>query len=184
MDAPFRGGNGVPAITPPDTHAPRVLPAVPAPEDLRALRSALGAFATGVTVITAFEDRLPVGITVNSFASVSLDPPLVLWSVANTATCAEVFRAGTAFCVHVLAVGQDGLAMNFARSGGDKFGGLSWEHGDWGAPLLPGCTAEFHCEVDARYPGGDHTIILGKVLAHIVRETPPLLFHRGHFREF
>ncbi|MCC5862399.1 MAG: flavin reductase family protein [Gammaproteobacteria bacterium] len=151
---------------------------------MRALRSALGVFATGVTVITAFEASHPVGITVNSFASVSLDPPLVLWSVAKTATCAGAFSPQSAFCVHVLAAGQDGLAMNFARSGGDKFAALAWGRSEWGAPLLPGCAAEFHCQAEASYPGGDHTIIVGRVLAHLVRDIPPLLFHRGRFREF
>jgi len=161
-----------------------VIPRVPDADAMRALRGALGAFATGVTIITAFDEALPVGITVNSFASVSLDPPLILWSVSKTATCAEAFRPTSAFCVHVLAAGQDGLAMNFARSGEDKFASLAWGRSEWGAPLLPGCAAEFHCQVEACYPGGDHTIILGRVLAHLVREIPPLLFHRGRFREF
>jgi flavin reductase (DIM6/NTAB) family NADH-FMN oxidoreductase RutF len=150
-------------------------------EAQRTLRNALGSFATGVTVITVWDGVAPHGITVNSFTSVSLSPPLVLWCVSDSANCAPVFAQGREFSVHVLASGQEELALRFARRSGDKFADQPWDRGPYGAPRLPGCAAEFHCRVTERLPGGDHWIILGEVLAHDVSERAPLLFHRGRF---
>lgn len=157
------------------------MPVRPDIEATRALRTGLGMFATGVTIVTAFDADRPVGITVNSFASVSLDPPLILWSVSRDATCASAFAKGRRFCVHVLAAGQEMLALRFARTGDDKFADLDWTSSTHGTPLLPGCIAEFHCSVNACHAGGDHTIIVGRVDAWLAREGHALVFHRGRF---
>lgn len=176
-----RAGKGVENISVADTTQPLLVPVEPDIEATRALRAGLGAFATGVTIITAFDADQPVGITVNSFASVSLEPPLILWSIARAASCAPAFAPGRPFCVHVLGAGQESLARRFARTGGDKFGDLEWTPSAYGAPLLPGCIAEFHCSVTACHAGGDHTIIIGRVDAWLAREGKALLFHRGQF---
>ncbi len=151
----------------------------------RRLRKMLGQFATGVAVITTCEDngRL-VGVTCNSFTSVSLDPPLILWSVANTSSSGPAFSKGKAFAVNILAATQEDLALRFARSGEDKFDGTTWEQGLGGSPLLEGCVAYIECRVDDRYPGGDHAIILGAVERFVNLERDPLLFHSGEFRRF
>lgn len=175
-------GRGVRTISVADATQPVLVPVEPDIEATRALRTGLGAFATGVTIVTAFDADQPVGITVNSFASVSLDPPMILWSVAREANCAAAFAPGRRFCVHVLAAGQEALARRFARTGGDKFADLEWTPSSHGTPLLPGCIAEFHCSVDACHAGGDHTIIVGRVEAWLTREGKALLFHQGQFR--
>jgi len=176
-----RPGQGVETISVADATQPLLMPVQPDIEATRALRAGLGAFATGVTIVTAFDADQPVGITVNSFASVSLDPPLILWSIARAATCAPAFAPGRRFCVHVLGAAQESLARRFARTGGDKFADLEWTSSTHGTPLLPGCIAEFHCSVTACHAGGDHTIIIGRVDAWLAREGPALLFHRGQF---
>lgn len=181
LDVPARTGNGVPLISALQPTGLVRLADLPDQEAQRALRSALGSFPTGVTVITATDGELPQGITVNSFTSVSLAPPLVLWCVSENANCAPVFVPGRNFLVHVLAAGQEALALRFARRSGDKFADQPWSWSAYETPLLPGCAAEFHCRVTQRLPGGDHWIILGEVLAQEVRETAPLLFHRGQF---
>ncbi len=172
---------GVAAISVADATQPLRVPVQQDLEATRALRAGLGAFATGVTIITAFEAEKPVGITVNSFASVSLDPPLILWSVARDASCAPAFAPGRHFCVHVLAASQEALARRFARTGGDKFAELDWMPSQYGAPLLPGCIAEYHCSVSACHGGGDHMIIVGHIEAWRTRNGQALLFHRGEF---
>lgn len=152
---------------------------------LRRYRNTLGQFATGVAVITAVNDQdQPVGVTCNSFTSVSLDPPLILWSVASTSASADAFREGKAFAVNILAANQEEIAMRFARSSDAKFQGVAWHEGLEGAPLLEECVAYMECRVDTRYPGGDHVIILGSVEHYVNMERDPLLFHSGEFRRF
>lgn len=150
--------------------------------DAGEFRKALGSFATGVTIITARDPSgAPVGLTVNSFNSVSLSPPLVLWSLAETSNSLPVFRAVDHWAVHVLATDQDALSARFARRGEDKFAGIDIETGLGDVPLLPGCTARFQCRTAFQYQGGDHLIFVGEVLAFDRRDSAPLVFHGGSY---
>lgn len=145
-------------------------------------RSALGSFATGVTIVTtSAPDGTDVGMTANSFNSVSLDPPMILWSIGKNALSQPVFAAAEHFAVHILAAGQEDLSNRFSRRGEDKFAGLELERGPGGVPLLPGCAARFKCRTAFRYEGGDHDIIVGEVLAFDHFDKRPLLFHRGKY---
>jgi flavin reductase (DIM6/NTAB) family NADH-FMN oxidoreductase RutF len=145
-------------------------------------RRALGSFATGVTIITTrTADGVPMGLTVNSFNSVSLNPPLVLWSLANTSMSLPAFRAAEHWAVHVLATDQEELSARFAKRGEDKFAGLATETGVAGVPLLTGCTARFQCRTAFQYDGGDHVIFLGEVQRFDRSEVPPLVFHGGRY---
>lgn len=156
-------------------------PAAPA-LDPQAFRAALGSFATGVTVITArASDGTPVGLTANSFNSVSLDPPMVLWSLAKKSHSAPVFTTATHWAVHVLAADQELLSGRFARSGEDKFACLAVERGVGGVPLLEGCAARFQCRTAFQHEGGDHIIIVGQVMAFDREDRAPLVFHAGRY---
>lgn len=148
--------------------------------DQRQFRDALGQFATGVTVVTAIGEDGPVGMTVNSFASVSLEPPLVLWSVARDSDRADAFEQADFFAVHVLPEDSRDLALRFAACGSD-FNGIEIACGAGGLPLLDTYCARFECHVVARHPGGDHLILVGEVLAFRVRPSPALVFHAGRF---
>jgi flavin reductase (DIM6/NTAB) family NADH-FMN oxidoreductase RutF len=148
--------------------------------DERALRDALGRFATGVTVVTTMTPDGPLGITANSFASVSLDPPLVLWSPARKSRRFPAFEAASHFAVHVLAIGQQALAHRFARAGA-AFADLAYGCGHDDAPLLEGCTARFECRHAAGYDGGDHLIVVGEVLRFEQHDRAPLLYYRGRY---
>lgn len=148
----------------------------------RELRKAMGRFATGVTVITAQpEGGARVGLTANSFASVSLDPPLVSWSLSLNAPSLDAFRRAGHFAVHVLREDQQALAMQFARPADDKFQDLEPRAGCVGAPVLPGCLALFECEIAFTYYGGDHVIFLGRVVNIETDDGAPLLFVNGRF---
>jgi 3-hydroxy-9,10-secoandrosta-1,3,5(10)-triene-9,17-dione monooxygenase reductase component len=145
-------------------------------------RKALGSFATGVTIITTRgQDGQPLGLTVNSFNAVSLNPPMVLWSLANNALSLPVFRAATYWAVHVLAGDQEALSARFARRGADKFTGVAVEPGLGGIPLLVGCSARFQCKTAFQYEGGDHMIFVGEVLEFSRSDAPPLVFHAGRY---
>jgi flavin reductase (DIM6/NTAB) family NADH-FMN oxidoreductase RutF len=146
----------------------------------RELRDALGRFATGVTVVTTMTPRGPLGITANSFASVSMAPPLVLWSPARKSRRFPAFEAASHFAIHVLSAGQRGLAERFALPG-DGFAEVAFAAGFGGAPLLDGCAARFECRHAAGYDGGDHLIVVGEVLRLEQADLPPLLFHRGEY---
>ncbi|WP_024538335.1 flavin reductase family protein [Comamonas badia] len=150
--------------------------------DARELRNALGHFATGVTVVTTLGPAGErIGVTVNSFAALSLDPPLVLWSLARKSWSLPAFQAAGHFCIHVLAHDQQAVSDRFARAGEDKFAGMEIGEGLGGVPLLPGCMAVFQCAVEHRYEGGDHTILVGRVGRLTTRSTAPLLFYRGRY---
>ena len=150
--------------------------------DQSAFRDALGTFVTGVTIVTAYdEDGQPSGLTANSFNSVSLDPPLVLWSLAKSAQSRAAFTSSGHFAVHVLAASQQDLSDRFARSGVDKFAGLEWEAGELGSPLFPDFAARFECKTRHEYEGGDHVILVGEVVAFEANDVPPLLFHAGSY---
>lgn len=150
--------------------------------DPAAYRAALGTFATGVTVITArAADGAPVGLTANSFNSVSLEPPMVLWSLARKSASLGAFQAATHWAVHVLAADQEALSVRFARTGSDKFAGLPLGSSSDGVPLLGGCAARFECRTSFQYEGGDHLIFVGEVVAFERAERPPLVFHAGRY---
>ena len=145
------------------------------------LRQAFGAFATGVTVVTtAFEGRR-YGVTANSFSSVSLDPPMVLWSLARSSASFAAFENAPAFAVHILAAHQQPISDRFASKGIDKFAGIDTTEGLGGAPLLAGCAARFECRTAYRYEGGDHLIFVGEVAALDQAASEPLLFHGGRY---
>ena len=146
------------------------------------LRLALGQFATGVTIVTtAGPDNEPVGITANSFSSVSLDPPLVLWSLARTAFSRRAFEKAAFFCVHVLAATQEELSERFASRGRDKFGGLDWAPGPGSVPMLAEYAARFQCRMTSQYPVGDHVVFIGEVLHFDKADKRPLVFHGGRY---
>ncbi len=153
--------------------------------DPRDFRNALGSFATGVTIITAqLPDGRRAGLTCNSFASVSLNPPLVLWSLVTHSPSLTLFQEATHFTVNVLGASQGDLAMKFARPADDKFAGVDWTPGLGGAPILGGVVAVFQCRNSYRYYGGDHIIFLGAVEAYGYTRDEPLLFSRGAFGSF
>jgi 3-hydroxy-9,10-secoandrosta-1,3,5(10)-triene-9,17-dione monooxygenase reductase component len=150
--------------------------------DSGSLRTALGTFVTGVTVITTRDDEgTDVGLTANSFNSVSLDPPLVLWSLAKTSASLFAFANASHFVVHILAADQQPISDRFAKKGIDKFEGLAVDRGEDGAPLLRGCAARFHCRPTFQYDGGDHVIFVGEVVALDQEDVAPLAFHRGRY---
>jgi 3-hydroxy-9,10-secoandrosta-1,3,5(10)-triene-9,17-dione monooxygenase reductase component len=152
------------------------------PIETRELRDAFGTFATGVTVITARRpDGEPIGITANSFASVSLTPPLALWCITRESTSVPAFVAGADFAVHVLTAAQSDVALRFATRGGEKFpaGSAAGSHGP--APNVPGALCRIDCKVEHVHPGGDHLIVVGRVMAVDRRVGAPLLFHGGRF---
>ncbi|SEB59811.1 flavin oxidoreductase [Pseudomonas marginalis] len=150
--------------------------------DPRAFRRALGNFATGVTVVTAATaSGRKVGVTANSFNSVSLDPPLVLWSIDKRSNSHEVFEQASHFAVNVLAADQIDLSNNFARPKDDRFAEIEFEQGEGGAPVFADCSARFHCEKYEQVDGGDHWIMIGKVVAFDDFGRSPLLYHQGAY---
>lgn len=151
--------------------------------DIRDFRGALGQFPTGVTVITAVDQKgEPIGCTASSFNSVSIDPALVLWSVDKGAFSAEIFKAAEYFAVNVLSESQVATSNKFAGRGEDKFKDVSYTKGLGGAPLLEGCGAQFECKTWNVYDGGDHLIIVGEVMAyHHDNALTPLVFSRGSY---
>ena len=151
--------------------------------DARALRHALGRFATGVTIVTTVDARgAPVGLTANSFNSLSLDPPLVLWSLRRSSPSVGAFTEARHFAVNVLGEAQLELSRRFAASGDDKFAEGLWSNGAGGVPLLGGCAAVFECERVSQQEAGDHVLFIGRVLALSEAPVPPLLFQAGHYR--
>ncbi len=146
-------------------------------------RTALGMFATGVTIVTALAPagRL-VGLTANSFNSVSLSPPLVLWSLSQAATTMDAFRAGSHYAINILAADQQALAQQFASRAENRFANVGFSLGACGAPLLHGAAATFECFNRSRYEEGDHVIFVGEVenCSHTTG-TSPLLYHGGKF---
>ena len=152
--------------------------------DARAFRNALGQFATGVTIVTACGDSGEhVGATVSSFNSVSLDPPLVLWSLDKGAYSRAAFESSTHFAVHILMLEQAELARRFAQRGSDKFACVDCVPGLGGVPLIGECAACFECETRHRYDGGDHVIFVGEVKRFKHVAGAPLVFHGGVFAE-
>jgi flavin reductase (DIM6/NTAB) family NADH-FMN oxidoreductase RutF len=153
------------------------------PADARALRDALGRFATGVTLVTTLGPEGPVGFVANSFAAVSLDPPLVLWSPARASSRFAIFTGAEHFAIHVLEAGQRDWLARFTR-GGAGFSGLDHSVTTEGLPALSGALARFDCARHAVHDGGDHAIVVGRVLRVTVREGAPLVFSQGRYGGF
>ncbi len=153
--------------------------------DARELRRIFGLFTTGVTVVTAVSPGPePVGVTANSVTSVSLDPPLLLWCLANKSSSLGAFLLDASFAVHILEEHQADIALHFARSGRAKFEVDSWWRSHPTPPVIDGALARIECRVEALHPGGDHTIIVGRVLAMSSRNAQPLAFHASRFGKF
>lgn len=163
---------------------PRGAPEYRTGSDARTLRDAMGCFATGVTIITAHApDGAPVGLTANSFTSVSLDPPLLLVCVANTVSSADILRTTPRFGVNVLQIGQQPASNRFAGKGEDRFANTPWEVGEFGVPVLLGSLSSFECERHAVHEAGDHFLLVGHVLkASFEPRRDPLLYFRGKYR--
>lgn len=158
------------------------MPLEHSPDDARQFRNALGAFATGVTIVTSRDAAgRDVGLTANSFNSVSLEPPMVLWSLSKRARSLPAFLAASRFAVHVLAADQEELSLRFAARRPDKFAGLDLERGPGELPMLRGCSARFLCRTAFRHDGGDHVIFVGEVESFDHTDRPPLLFHGGRY---
>jgi flavin reductase (DIM6/NTAB) family NADH-FMN oxidoreductase RutF len=150
---------------------------VPTPSDMRAT---LANFATGVAVISTIDPQgRPFGMTVNSFNAVSLDPPLVLWSIGLQAHSLPIWRAARGFAVNILSAGQEDLSRRFSSRVEDRFEGVDWQPGLDGLPLLDGSVASFECRFWARYPGGDHEIMVGEVIACQRSDMAPLVYCQG-----
>jgi len=149
--------------------------------DTKALRQCLGSFATGVTIITASTGTELAGVTANSFSSLSLDPPLVLWSLRKQSSSLEKFRRASHFAINILAADQSHLASRFASSTGEKFASTKWESGRGGAPVLHDVASVLECRVYREDDGGDHVIFIGEVEAFHTRDAVPLAFVHGQY---
>jgi 3-hydroxy-9,10-secoandrosta-1,3,5(10)-triene-9,17-dione monooxygenase reductase component len=150
--------------------------------DAKELRQVLGSFVTGVTVVTTADaEGKRYGVTANSFSSVSLDPPLVLWSVAKTANCYNAFMKAKHFAIHVLHAGQESVSRLFATKEADKFANLKWHENAKGAPLLDDFSVRFECSTEHLYEGGDHIIVVGRVHEMSVQDGEPLGFYKGKY---
>ncbi len=164
------------AAAPPSAELP-----APTPGPLQ-MRAALGRFVTGITVVTCCDAQGGwLGLTVNSFNALSLQPPLVLWSLRHVSTSLAAFLASPRFAVNVLAAHQSALSHRFATAGDDKFVPDAWHLGVHGAPVLHGCAAVFECETLSHQASGDHQLFVGRVLACSQTEQPPLLYSAGHY---
>jgi len=149
--------------------------------DTDTFKETLGHFATGVTIVTAMEEGQPVGFTCQSFAALSLEPPMIAIAPAKSSTSwPRMIKAGT-FCVNVLADHQEELCLAFAVSGGDKFAGASWNVGLFGAPILRGCLATVECALDSIHDAGDHELVIGRVRSLSTGHGSPLLFYKSRF---
>jgi len=150
--------------------------------DLKAYRRTLGCFATGVSIITTRRgDKECVGLTVNSFNSVSLDPPLVLWSLSLYSQSLPAFQESSHFAVNILASDQAHLSERFARTSANKFENVSVTMGAGGAPLIEGCAAYLECRQEFRHYGGDHIIFIGRVVNFVQTDREPLIYCKGEY---
>ena len=163
---------------------PQIAVDEPKADQTIALRKAFGTFATGVTVVTAQTPNGPIGMTANSFSSLSLDPPLVLWSVAKSSSRHDHFLNAEHFCINILSSSQGDICKRFAKSGHD-FEGLDWYRGRNNIPLINGALCNFECETYALHEAGDHTLVIGRVAKFTRHEGgAPLCFSQGKFGEF
>ncbi|WP_323011617.1 p-hydroxyphenylacetate 3-hydroxylase reductase component [Castellaniella sp.] len=149
--------------------------------DPRVLRRALGNFATGVTIVTANDGDAMVGVTANSFSSVSLDPPLVLWSIDKRSSSFPVFQRASHFAINILSMGQIELSNRFARPSDSRYSGVEWRSGHGGCVLLEDTSASFQCRKHQIIDGGDHWIMIGQVVDFEDNGSPPLVYHQGAY---
>lgn len=152
--------------------------------DQREFRNAMGAFATGVTVITTLDgQRAPVGVTVNSFTSLSLDPPMVLFCLDLKSNSFQAFHQNRHFAVNILREDQVALSSTFAKSSAEKWSGVEFHTWETGCPVFEGCIANMECDVASIYEGGDHVIIVGQVrrMQYERNDCKPLLYYRGRY---
>ncbi len=153
--------------------------------DSKTFKAAMSRWSSGIAIITARgDDGELAGITANSFTSLSLDPPMVLFCLGLDSTSFDLFDHSETFAANILAAGQEALSNHFAASGGDKFATVEFQAGNLGAPLLPGCLAALECRVHGKFPGGDHVIFVGEVEAVSLGEGAPLMYYRGGYRSF
>ena len=153
--------------------------------DQARFREVLGHFATGVTIVTANEEGGPVGFSCQSFAALSLNPPMVILAPAKTSTSWPRIAQAGAFCVNILSSHQEAICRNFAVSGGDKFAGVEWTPGPvTGAPVIANSLATLECRLGAIFEGGDHELVTGHVVGMDVNEGTPLIFYRSGFGGF
>jgi flavin reductase (DIM6/NTAB) family NADH-FMN oxidoreductase RutF len=153
--------------------------------DPATFRLALGRFVTGVTVMTTRCPRgVTAGVTVSSFNTLSLDPPLILWSLSLRTPSLKVFRDSDRFAVNILADDQSSIAMQFARPAPDKFANIGTSEGLVAVPLIDGAVAHIECAVENRYPGGDHELIIGRIIRATATERTPLVYGQGKFGNF
>lgn len=156
---------------------------LPADFDSVQFRKVLGGFASGITVVTAIHDGEPVGMTCQSFFSLSLDPPLIAFSPSLTSSSYPRIRSAGAFCVNILEAGQEALCNQFARSGTDKWAGVRWEPGVTGSPRLDGVLASIDCDLENEFVTGDHYLTVGRVRSlHTTPGRHPLLYFDGGYR--
>ncbi|MBV7409585.1 flavin reductase family protein [Maritimibacter sp. DP1N21-5] len=155
----------------------------PSPETQHDMRAALGLFATGVTVVTANSPLGPMGITVNSFTSVSMDPPLILWCPAKSSKRHDTFAGASNFALHIMGEDQDDVARGFVRAA-DAFDGVDWVPSDRDVPLIQSCPARFECHIRDRIDAGDHTVIIGHVDRVTVTRAVPRVFMSGAWGAF
>jgi flavin reductase (DIM6/NTAB) family NADH-FMN oxidoreductase RutF len=163
---------------------PRAASEFRAGSDARTLRDAMGCFATGITIVTSrAPDGTPIGLTANSFTSVSLDPPLLLVSIANNAGSAEALKQASHFVVNVLQTSQQPASNRFAGKGEDRFAATPWQQGESGMPLIDGSLGSFECKRHAIHDGGDHFLLVGEIVrAQYEPRRDPLLYFRGKYR--
>jgi 3-hydroxy-9,10-secoandrosta-1,3,5(10)-triene-9,17-dione monooxygenase reductase component len=152
--------------------------------DQARFREVLGHFATGVTIVTANEEGVPVGFSCQSFSALSLDPPMVILAPAKSSTSWPRIAEAGAFCVNILSQDQEALCRSFAISGGDKFEGVEWSPGVTGSPIIAGSLAVIECTLGTIYEGGDHELVTGHVVAMEVGRGTPLVFYRSGFGSF
>jgi 4-hydroxyphenylacetate 3-hydroxylase, reductase component len=145
-------------------------------------RKCLGQFATGVAVVTTSADGELVGLTVNSFSAVSLTPPLILWSIAESSNSYAKFSVAVTYTINILADDQIALSKHFAKSGPNKFTSVAWSSGQNGAPVLDGVAAVFECDRESEHRGGDHLILVGRVRRAVHFDKNALLFAQGRYR--
>ena len=147
-------------------------------------RRACGRFATGVTIASVIDCQgTPHGLTVSSFTSVSLDPPLILICLGHAVSVIDAFRSASYFGINVLSENQRDLSERFARKGEDRFTGVAWERGETGVPLIPGVLAAIECAVERRVTAGDHDIFIGEMVASRVTEGEPLIHYASRYRQ-
>lgn len=156
---------------------------IPAPDTQDQMRAALGLFATGVCVVTCMTPRGPMGITVNSFTSVSMDPPLILWCPAKASRRHDAMAAASHFALHIMGEEQDSVALGFTRSA-DAFEGYDWAPSEQDVPLISGCPARFECHIRDRIDAGDHTVIIGHVDRVSTTAATPRVFMAGNWGNF